>query len=258
MMTGSSLFAQAVPDVPLIAPGADLAREITRAVDAAALKVADGDILVIAQKIVSKAEDRYVALDTVTPSQRALALSREADKDPRVVELILSESSEVIRCHHGVLIVEHRLGYVMANAGIDASNVGPFDDGRERVLLLPRDPDATCARLRDEFERHFDCRVGVIINDSVGRAWRNGSVGIALGVSGPPALWSHIGEDDLIGRQLRITEVGFADQIAAAAALLMGEGAEGQPVVMLSGLAWPPVETDGRQLLRARERDLFR
>lgn len=256
--TGSSLVAQAVPGVPFIVPGSDLAVQLIAAVDAAAMQVFEGDIFVIAQKIVSKAEDRYVALDTVMPSERALELAREADKDPRIVELILSESTDVVRCRQGVLIVEHRLGYVMANAGIDASNVGPFDDERERVLLLPINPDATCASLRDAFEAHFECRIGVIINDSVGRAWRNGSVGMALGVAGPPALWSRIGEEDLSGRQLRITEIGYADQIAAAAALLMGEGAEGQPVVKLSGLSWQAVETDGRQLLRTRERDLFR
>ena len=248
----------AIPEIPLIAPGDDLAAIIIDALDSSTLEISDGDILVIAQKIVSKSENRYVDLATVTPSSRARELAAKVDKDPRLVDLILSESSEMLRAAKGVLVVVHRLGHVMANAGIDQSNLGPDENGRERVLLLPENPNAASARLRSLFENHFQRRIGVIINDSVGRAWRNGSVGMALGVAGPPALWDRIGTDDLFGRPLQITQIGLADQIAAAAALVMGEGAEGQPVVKVSGLPWEAVTTNADSLLRAKEQDLFR
>ena len=248
----------AIPDFPLIAPGDDLAAIIIGALDSSTLEISDGDILVIAQKILSKSENRYVDLASVSPSSRARELAPKVDKDARIVELILTESSEVLRSAPGVLVVVHRLGYVMANAGIDQSNLGPDENGRERVLLLPKNPNAASARLRSLFEKHFQRRIGVIINDSVGRAWRNGSIGMALGVAGPPALWDKIGTDDLFGRPLRITQIGFADQIAAAAALVMGEGAEGQPVVKVGGLTWEAVTTNADPLLRPKELDLFR
>ena len=248
----------AIPGLPLIAPGDDLAETVIAAIEGGAVEVSDGDILVIAQKIVSKSEDRYVALQAVTPSPRARELAAATGKDPRLVEVILSESDEVVRYRQDVLIVAHRLGHVLANAGIDSSNLEPAAGGGERVLLLPRDPDATCARLRARFEAHFRRRLGVIVSDSVGRAWRNGTVGLALGVAGPPAVWDRIGSDDLYGRPLRVTQIGFADQIAAAAALVMGEAAEGRPVVKVGGLAWQPVTSDARLLLRPKEQDLFR
>ena len=146
----------------------------------------------------------------------------------------------------------------MANAGIDASNLGTFDDERERVLLLPCNPDATCAYLRVVMERHFACRIGILISDSVGRAWRNGTVGLALGVAGPPSIWNRVGEDDLTGRQLRATEVAIADQIAAAAALVMGEGAEGWPIVKAGGVLWQSSGSGTELLLRPKDQDLFR
>ena len=146
----------------------------------------------------------------------------------------------------------------MANAGVDASNLSKTCDEKERVLLLPRNPNATCLQFRKDFEDAFDRRIGVIISDSVGRAWRNGSIGMALGVAGPPALWDRVGDEDLYGRPLGVTEVGFADQVAAAAALVMGEGNEGLPVIKVSGLDWQPVDTNADALLRPKERDLFR
>mgnify|MGYP001184069917 FL=1 len=248
----------AIPEMPLITPGDDLAAIIIDALDSSKFDVSDGDILVIAQKIVSKSENRYVDLATVTPSPQTRELAAKVAKDPRLVELILSESSEVLRAAPGVLVVVHRLGYVMANAGIDRSNLDPNENGREGVLLLPENPNAACARMRSLFENNFQRRIGVIINDSVGRAWRNGSVGMALGVAGPPALWDRIGTNDIFGQPLQITQIGFADQIAAAAALVMGEGAEGQPVVKVGGLLWEAVTTDADSLLRPKEQDLFR
>ncbi|MDX1514884.1 MAG: coenzyme F420-0:L-glutamate ligase [Gammaproteobacteria bacterium] len=248
----------AIPGIPRIFPGDDLAAVVIGAIEAAGVTVSDGDILVMAQKIVSKAEGRYVDLATVTASARANELASIADKDPRVVELILSESSEVLRCVPGVIVVVHRLGYVLANAGIDASNLEPGGDGQERVLLLPRDPNATSAAMRSRFEAHFRRRIGVIVSDSIGRAWRMGTVGTALGVAGPLAVWDQIGTPDLSGRPLRTTMSAFADQVASAAVLVMGEAAEGLPVAKVGGLQWDPVKSDGTLLLRPKEKDLFR
>lgn len=243
---------------PLISPGDDLAAIVITAIEKEVVDVSNGDIFVLAQKIVSKAENRYVVLEEVTPSKQARELAESVHKDPRLVELILKESDEVLRHAPGVLVVAQRLGHIMANAGIDASNLAPDPNGKERVLLLPEDPDATCKSLRKRFEGHFKQNIGVIINDSVGRAWRNGSVGMALGVAGIPAVWDRVGDDDLFGRSLQVTQIALGDQIASAAALVMGEGAEGLPVVKLSGLDWEPVSTDGKALLRPKEQDLFR
>ena len=248
----------AVLDFPEIGPEDQLATVIIDSIMANDMEIFDGDILVIAQKIVSKSEGRYVDLDSIRPSEAAEKIAEVVDKDPRLVEVILSESSEVVRQSAGVLIVVHRLGYVMANAGVDFSNLSPTASKSEQVLLLPRNPNATCIAFRKRFEKTFNRRIGVIISDSVGRAWRNGSIGMALGVAGPPALWDRVGELDLFGRPLCITQVGYADQVASAAALVMGEGAEGLPVVKVSGLTWQPVNTNADVLLRHKENDLFR
>jgi coenzyme F420-0:L-glutamate ligase/coenzyme F420-1:gamma-L-glutamate ligase len=247
----------AVPGLPLFHPGDDLAGIIMAALAAAAMALADGDVLVLAQKIVSKVEDRFVDLATVTPSGAARDLAAIIAKDPRLVEVILSESRGVIRARPGVLIVEHRAGMIMANAGIDTSNVAPAD-GAERVLLLPRDCDASAAALRAQIAARTGRSVGVIINDSFGRAWRQGTVGVALGVAGLPAVLDMRGQPDLFGRILRVTETGFADEIAAAASLLMGQADEGCPVILVRGLTWSQPASDSRPLLRPRELDLFR
>ena len=256
-VSGKRLQLIALPGLPLVEAGADLAVLIDAASAAAGEGLADGDIIVVAQKIVSKAEGRAVDLAAVEPSARARELAPQVDKDPRLVELILSESSEVLRHRPGVLVVVHRLGMVLANAGIDASNVA--DDG-ETVLLLPEDPDGTAARLRAALAERPGADVAVIVSDSVGRAWRQGTVGIALGAAGLPALLDLRGQRDLFGRPLRVSEVGLADEIASAASLLQGQGDEGAPVVVVRGLDWQGAGEEGRaaDLIRPEAMDLFR
>jgi coenzyme F420-0:L-glutamate ligase/coenzyme F420-1:gamma-L-glutamate ligase len=247
----------ALPGIPLIRPGDDLAALLIEGIEATEHTPRDRDVLVVAQKIVSKAEGRYRRLDEVTPSPRAQDIARQSHKDPRLIEVILSESNEVIRCKRDVVITEHRLGFIMANAGVDQSNID--HDGAERVLLLPTDPDGTCRELKRRLDAHFCVAFGVVINDSFGRAWRNGVVGVALGAAGLPSLVDMVGEADLFGRKLRVTQVALADEIAAAASLVMGQAAERQPAVLVHGLDWGDrVETPARALLRPKELDLFR
>jgi coenzyme F420-0:L-glutamate ligase / coenzyme F420-1:gamma-L-glutamate ligase len=246
-----------LPNIPLVRPGDDLAGLLIAACEGGALAPADGDIWVVAQKIVSKAEGRHVDLADVKPSERAQTLAVEVNKDPRLVEVILGESRRVVRHRPGVLIVEHRLGFIMANAGVDRSNVDP-DLGAEPVLLLPRDPDASAAELWERLTAHFRTRLAVIISDSWGRAWRRGTVGVALGAAGLPALMDMRGRPDLFGHQLRVTQTGFADEIASAASPLMGQSDEAQPVVLVHGLAWSGPPTPAATLIRAPEEDLFR
>jgi coenzyme F420-0:L-glutamate ligase/coenzyme F420-1:gamma-L-glutamate ligase len=247
---------EALSGIPLIKPGDDL---VALFLDALEEPPENGDVLVVSQKVVSKAEGRYVDLRSVTASARAIALADEVDKDPRLVELILAESTEVVRKRPGLLIVAHRLGMVLANAGIDRSNV-PQQGGSERVLLLPLDPDRSADGMRTEIERRSGAKVGVLIIDSVGRAWRRGTVGIAIGASGVIALEDCRGRSDLFGRKLDTTQIGRADEIAAAASLLMGQAQEKRPMVLIRGLADP--ESSGAQdathLVRPRDEDLFR
>lgn len=247
----------ALPAIPLVRPGDDLGRLITAAADAADLALQSGDVVVVAQKIVSKAEGRYVDLASVTPSAEARALAETAHKDPRVVQLMLDEATRVLRCRPGVIVVEHRLGIVLANAGIDASNVEPAA-GAERVLLLPADPDESCRRLRAALLQRTAADVAVIINDSIGRAWRQGTIGTALGAAGLPALLDLRGRPDMFGRPLAITQVGLGDALAAAASLLQGEADERQPVVVIRGLAIAGPESTASSLLRPMAEDLFR
>jgi coenzyme F420-0:L-glutamate ligase / coenzyme F420-1:gamma-L-glutamate ligase len=255
--TPHQLVLTALDGIPTIRPGADLAGLIVESAGEMGLALRDGDTLVLAQKIVSKAENRLVRLSEVVPSARARELAREANKDPRVVELILRESEEVLRCRPGVIIVAHRLGFVMANAGIDASNV-EGSEGEEMVLLLPEDPDQSAARLRRRLRDLAGCDLGIVINDSFGRAWRLGTVGTAIGVAGLPALLDLRGRPDRRGRILQVTEVGVADEVAAAASLLMGQAAEGRPVVHLRGFPYSPREGSAAELVRPKNQDLFR
>ncbi len=260
-MPARALTLTAIPDLPLVGPGDDLAAILIDGLARAGIAPAARDVLVVAQKVVSKAENRYRDLGAVTPSNRARDLARAVDKDPRLVEVILSESEEVVAHKPGVLVVAHRLGFVLANAGIDRSNVGseagPKADA-ERVLLLPEDPDASAAALKARLDAHFKTELAVIVSDSLGRAWRNGVTGIALGAAGLPALRDMIGRKDLFGRTLDVTQTGFADDIAAAAALLMGQADEGLPAVLLRGLTWREPASGARALLRPKDEDLFR
>ena len=247
----------ALSGVPLIRPGDDLAGLIVAGLGASVEKLCDGDVLVIAQKIVSKSEGRTVSLDSVEPSPRAQEIAREVNKDPRLVELILRESIEVIRQRRDVLIVAHRFGLIMANAGIDLSNV-EHGAGDDTALLLPEDPDQTCALLRQKLKALTGVEVAVIINDSHGRAFRNGTVGVAIGVSGLPALIDRRGEPDLYGRRLQSTEVALADEIASAASLLMGQADEGRPIVIARGVPMHRRDGSATELIRPKHMDLFR
>jgi coenzyme F420-0:L-glutamate ligase/coenzyme F420-1:gamma-L-glutamate ligase len=254
-MSARGLTLTALAGFPIVKPGDDLAALLIDALRRSGIVPEDNDVVVIAQKVVSKAEGRVVDLRTVKPSARATWLANEVNKDPRLVEVILNESSEVVRHRKDVLIVAHRLGFVMANAGVDQSNVA--GDG-DQVLLLPRDPDETAAQLKAALDAEFGVRLGVIINDSFGRPWRNGVVGVALGAAGVASLIDLVGVADLFGRKMRVTEVAYADEIAAAASLVMGQAAEGQPVVHIRGLQSDAPAVPASALLRPKEMDLFR
>lgn len=207
----------------------------------------------MAQKVISKAEGRIVALATVTPSAEAVELAAVCDKDPRLVELILSEAAAVVRAAPGLLIVKHRLGFNLANAGIDASNV----DQADHVILLPDAPDTSARLLSDNIRELSGRRVGVIVSDSWGRPWRLGTVGFAIGVAGLPALLDMRGEADLAGRTLETTTIAVADELAAAASLLMGQAAEGNPVIVVRGLKLSSDPGSADELIRPREEDAF-
>jgi coenzyme F420-0:L-glutamate ligase/coenzyme F420-1:gamma-L-glutamate ligase len=248
-----------IEGIPLIRKGDDLARIIIRAFEENQIEIIDDDVLVIAQKIVSKAEGRRVDLRTVSPSPKAKQLGAETEKDPRVVELILTESKEILRTRPGLIVVDHRLGFVCANAGIDHSNV-PFNDGREEdfVLLLPDNPDLSAKRIRTVIEHNNNIQIGVVIIDSHGRAWRNGTVGIAIGFSGVPGVMDFRGKPDLYDYKLRITQVGVVDELAAGASLLMGQADEGYPVIHVRGFPYSLREGSFNELPRNQSSDLFR
>lgn len=217
-----------------------------------------GDILVIAQKIVSKSEDRFVSLTSVSPSRRAMDLAPQIDKDARLIELILQESKSILRFRPGTIIVEHRLGFVCANAGIDHSNVSTIAGNDDWVLLLPEDPDHSAKLIRRKIEAWCQQSIGVLIIDSHGRAWRLGTVGVAIGFSGLPGVEDLRGDPDLFGRTLQVTQVGAADELAAAASLVMGQAAEGNPVVHVRGFPYSLREGSLRELIRPEEEDMFR
>jgi len=250
MQRGVSFFA--LRGIPEVAAGADLAAMVRAALDETDITLRSADLLVVAQKIVSKSEARRVRLADVEPSVEARDLAAEVRKDPRFVELVLRESSEIVRAVPDILITRHRCGWVMANAGIDRSNV---PGGDEAVLLLPLDCDASAHRLREALAPEHPA---IIISDSFGRPWREGTVNVALGVAGYPALRDLRGGHDREGRGLQTTQIAQADAVAAGAGLVMGETTEGTPVVLVRGLDFSGLVTDGQRLIRSREGDLFR
>jgi coenzyme F420-0:L-glutamate ligase/coenzyme F420-1:gamma-L-glutamate ligase len=253
--TSISLFA--IPDIPAVWKGDSVSSLLLDAVETAGMHLLDGDIIAIAHKVISKAEGRLVNLDDVTPRSRAREVAVITGKDPRLVELILSESTGISRMRKGALIVRHRLGFTSANAGIDRSNV-PQGGAGEWVLLLPLDPDKSAGKIRQDIQDRTGAGVGILIVDSHGRPFRLGTVGVAIGVSGIPALSDRRGESDLYGYQLEHTEVGTADEIAAAASVLMGQAAEGQPAILIRGLNLPAQQGKAKDLVRSKELDLYR
>jgi coenzyme F420-0:L-glutamate ligase/coenzyme F420-1:gamma-L-glutamate ligase len=253
----SSLELIPLMGLPMVEPGDDIARLIADCISANGLSLVEGDVLVIAQKIISKAEGRYALLDEVEVSPRARDLAEQAHKDPRLVQLILDESSAVLRVRPGVIIAEHRNGYVLANAGIDRSNIHS-DPDTPRVLLLPRDPDASARRISSALAAGGCIPPQVIINDSLGRAWRNGTVGVAIGTAGLEPLFCQIGDRDLFGNLLEVTEPAVADELAAAASLVMGQAAEGCPVVLARGASLRRADCGSAGLIREKSLDMFR
>lgn len=256
-VSGFEIFG--LPDLPMVAADDDLVSLVLEGVSAAGKTLEDGDCICLAQKIVSKAEGRQIALADVSPGEKAITLAAETDKDPRLVQLILDESSELLRQKPGVLIMRHRLGLVGAHAGIDQSNVDHSDG--EQALLLPVDPDASAAEFQATIESRTGKKVAVIITDSANRPWRLGTIGIAIGAAGLTVLDDHRGGSDSFGRELKVTLINRADAIASAATLVMGETTERTPATIVRGLPLL-VGDNGAQaaaiINRPLEEDLFR
>jgi coenzyme F420-0:L-glutamate ligase / coenzyme F420-1:gamma-L-glutamate ligase len=242
-----------VAGMPEVRPGDDLAGMLLDAATASGVALEDGDVLVVAQKVVSKAEGRLVALDSVTPSPFAVEYARRYEKDARHVEVVLNESRRVVRMDHGVLIVETHHGLVCANAGVDASNV----EGAEVLCLLPVDPDASAARLAEEVKLRTGRRVAVIISDTFGRPWREGQTNVAIGIAGLSPLRNYAGQTDQYGYELRVTQLCVVDELAGAAELVMGK-IDRVPVAVVRGFEYVPQTASSQLILRAAERDLFR
>jgi coenzyme F420-0:L-glutamate ligase/coenzyme F420-1:gamma-L-glutamate ligase len=250
----------AVPGMPIIGRGDDLPGIVARALESARIALVDGDVLVVTSKVVSRAEGRFLELPRVEPSARAFDLAQKVGRDPRFIELILRESLAVSRQGKGVLVVRHRLGFVVANAGIDASNAVPSDAPPGTgpwALLLPAAPDASARAIRVRLEAGSGARVGVVVSDSFGRPFRLGTVGAAIGISGLPPLWDRRGEPDLFGRPLEQTVTALGDQVAAVADLVAGQAAEARPLVLVRGLRFDPSEDAATALLRPPDEDLY-
>lgn len=260
LSVGSELLVRAIRGVPTIRPGDDLAEIIASSLVDARVELADGDVVVLASKIVSRAEDCFVDLNGVSPTEDALRLGAEVDKDPRLVELILRESVGISRKTRGALIVRHRLGFIAANAGIDASNAAPIyppEGTGPWVLILPRDPDASARRLRTALGERFSVDVAVMITDSWGRPFRRGTVGFALGIAGLPPVWDRRGSTDRHGRVLEATEIAVADSVAAVADLVAGQADEGRPLTIVRGLRFQLSQDSSEALLRDAVDDLY-
>lgn len=249
----------AIPGIPEINSGDDLAEIILDSLKLANICLEDGDILIVAQKVVSKAEGRLVALEQVIPSKEALALAEKVNKDPRKLEVILQESSRVVRAvkrddnKEGIVITEHNLGFVCANAAVDESNCAQKDT----LILLPVDPDQSARNLRDRLSTAFGVRVGVVITDTFGRPWRMGLVNVAIGLAGVPAKVDLIGNNDAFGRELLVTTPALADELAAASGLLMTKDGM-KPAILFKGVDWVEQQSSARELVRPEQEDLFR
>jgi coenzyme F420-0:L-glutamate ligase / coenzyme F420-1:gamma-L-glutamate ligase len=254
-----SMILTGLSNIPLIQAGDDLPSILWDCLQNEGISLNDGDILVITQKIISKAENRLISLRDVIPSSEAAKLAEIVEKDPRFVELVLRESKKVIRTRPGTLIVEHRLGFISANAGIDHSNVqGVAGNSEDLFLLLPENPDQSALNIRKFLETKCTGRLGILIIDSHGRAWRKGVLGTSIGFSGMPGLVDMRGKPDLFGFKLRVTEIAVADELAAGASLVMGQASEHIPVVHVRGFPYPLREGSLQELIRPEERDLFR
>ncbi len=253
----SRLELFAIPGMPKVRKGDDLATLVIAGLEHLGQPLLEFDVLVLAQKIVSKSEGRTINLEEVTPSGTASRIAAQVGKDPRIIQIILSDTKRLLRMRHNLLITQHRLGYIMANAGVDQSNVGPVG-GQKQALLLPLDPDVSAEAIRSRLARFYDVHLGVVISDSFGRPWRRGTTGVAIGAAGLPSLTDLRGRPDLFGRSLEVSVVGFADEIATAASLLQGQANEGQPAVVVRGLRWTDPMTPGSAVVRPREEDLFR
>jgi coenzyme F420-0:L-glutamate ligase/coenzyme F420-1:gamma-L-glutamate ligase len=250
----------AIPGLPMVRAGDDLPALILAGLEQSGQQLRDRDVVVIAQKIVSKAEGRTVDLADVVPSPEAIELAQQVGKDPRIVQVVLSDSVKVVRSRPNLMIMQHRLGFVMANAGVDQSNVAA-SDGHQRALLLPLDPDGSAEAIRTALSKHAalvePANIGVVISDSFGRPWRRGTAGVAIGAAGIPSVIDLRGQPDLFGRTLEVSIIGFADEIAAAASLLQGQAAEAQPVVVIRGLTWQAPNMPVADVIRPPEEDLF-
>ena len=256
-MSANSLTVTPLTGIPRVKAGDDLAGLLIAAIERSGLGLQPTDIIVVAQKIVSKAEGRVRALATARVTAEAEKLACITGKDPRQIALVLEESTEVLRAKKNVIVVAHRLGLIMANAGIDRSNVEQGADG-ESVLLLPLNPDQSAAEIRKQLTAHFGVASGIVITDSIGRAWRLGTVGHAIGAAGVPSIIDQRGQPDMNNRALEVTETAFADSVAAAAVLVMGEAAEGTPAAIVRGLTWTAPEKPARALVRPKTEDMFR
>lgn len=254
------LLLTALPGIPIVKEGDDLVAIIQKGLEGAGIELKSGDVIVVTSKLVSRAEGRLVDLREVEPSARAVEVAGITGKDPRIVELILRESESISRIKKDVLVVRHRLGMTVANAGIDRSNVDPTSTDATKdtkVLLLPVDPDESAERIRRGLEAATGVAIGVVITDSFGRPFRLGTVGVAVGVAGMPALWDQRGRTDLFGRRLEMTITALGDQIAAAADLLAGQAGEARPVGLVRGLSFSPADGRARDIVRPRELDLY-
>jgi coenzyme F420-0:L-glutamate ligase/coenzyme F420-1:gamma-L-glutamate ligase len=252
----SSINLIALETLPLIQPGQDVSKEIIRAITSESISIDDGDIIAIAQKIISKSENRYLDISQLDPSEEAMTLSTKIDKDPKFIQAILDESQKVVRYRMGVLIVEHKLGFIHANAGIDRSNI---DQLKDIVLLLPENPDKSAKKISESISKYFQKNISVIITDTMGRPFRNGIVGFTIGSHNIECLLDERGKKDLYDNELKVTQIGIADELAAASSLLMGQAAQKKPVVLIKGYQFKQNNlSDSRSLIRSEEEDLFR